>query len=157
MEHEKTSKVFGGTSVIGGDENTLFRETVNNDKDCVEAIGVGESFDEVHGDGVPRTWRNRELLECAVGFMSLRFGSHTGSTRFAVLLDEGTHVGPNVVLSDGVECLVNSGVSCKNVVMCVLEDPEAEIAGVRYVDAIVEAYKSIVGGRPTTVVRVVRD
>ena len=57
---------------MGRNENTLLAETVNNDEDGSKSVGLGKLLDEVHGDGVPRTRRDRKLLERSVRLVELR-------------------------------------------------------------------------------------
>ena len=51
-EFGQASRVYG---VRGRNEDALLGESVNNDEDSGEARGFGKVFNEVHGDGVPRT------------------------------------------------------------------------------------------------------
>ena len=71
----------------------------------------GEVLDEVHGNGVPWAFRDRELLEESVGFMSGCLGTLAGGTGVAEFLDEGPKVGPDIFPSDYHEGFVLSGVS----------------------------------------------
>ena len=62
MEYEEFSKLRRVDGVMSGDEDGLLGETINDDENGGEAGGGWELFDEVHGDGVPRLIRDRELL-----------------------------------------------------------------------------------------------
>lgn len=95
MEYEQFGKSGGIDIVRSGDEDTLLAEAVYNNKYGGITIGGGELLYEVHGDGVPRTFRNWELLESAVGFVTWGLGTLTSSTRLAIILDPLLHVADN--------------------------------------------------------------
>ena len=78
----------------------MFGEVVDNYQNGIETIGVRKGFYEVYGDGIPWTRRDRKLLECAIGFVELRLGSHTRRTGLAVILDIASETGPIEVTSD---------------------------------------------------------
>ena len=69
--------------------------------------------------------------------MALGLGAHASGTRLAVFLDKGAHVQPEVFLPDSGEGFVLSEVSCKDVVMFVLQESESEVVFVRYIDPVV--------------------
>ena len=100
------------------------------------SIGLQEVFDEVHGNGVPWAFRNRELLKESVGFMSGCFGTLAGGTGVAEFLHEGPRVRPNIFPSDYCEGFVLSGVSGEDVIMIVLEDLELEVVRVRDINPV---------------------
>ena len=79
VSNKYNGEVFGGAMNGCRNEDTLFGESVYDHKNGVAAGGHRKGFDEVHGYGVPRAFRDRELFEETVGFMSFRFSSHTGS------------------------------------------------------------------------------
>ena len=78
----------------------MFGEAVNNYQNGIETIRVRKGFYEVYGDGISRTRRDRKLLECAVGFVELRLGSHARCTVLAVIPDIASETGPVKVTSD---------------------------------------------------------
>ena len=98
MHKEKACELFGGDVVRHRDEDALLGEAVYDDEDSGEAGGLGELFDEVHGDGVPWALRDRELLETAVGLMTTGLVTPTDNAGLYVLPDVASEVGP-VVLS----------------------------------------------------------
>ena len=61
-----------------------------DDQDGVEAGGWRKFLDEVHGDGVPGSFWDWELLQESIGLVMLWLGSHTGGAGLAVVLNEGT-------------------------------------------------------------------
>ena len=75
----------------------MLREAVNYNQDRSITSGVRELFDEVHGDGVPGSLGDRELLEGAVGKVPGNFSSRAGSTGLTVVSDEESKSGPGVV------------------------------------------------------------
>ena len=126
-----------GESVIGRNENTLFREAVDNDKNGVVARGGRKVFDEVHGDGVPWKFRDQELFEETIRLVATRFSSSTDNARFTIVNDECTHFGPSVVAADELKSLVAAQVARKGVIMFVAEDTEPEVVLIGDVDTVV--------------------
>lgn len=108
MDNEELGELFRSAGDNRRNEDGLFGETVDNHQDGIKAFGVRKGFDEVHGDRIPRTRRNGELLECAVGFVELRLGTHAGSTRLAIVPDIASETGPVKVTSDKTKGLVDS-------------------------------------------------
>ena len=105
----------------------MLAEAINYDEYCGVTLGAGKLFDEVHGNGVPRTGRNRELLYCSVGLMSRSLGALTRSARATIVLDKGAEVRPGELPSDEGEGLVNAIMSSEQVIVPVAEDTELEV------------------------------
>ena len=59
MKNEEICKLFGSNSVMGRNENCLFRSTIDNHQDRSISVGRRKLFDEIHGNRIPRTRRNR--------------------------------------------------------------------------------------------------
>ena len=74
------------------------------------------------------------MLEKSIGFVAHRFGMRTGGALFAVVLEVDRKSGPIVGHLDLMECLCLTKMSCKGVVMGVLENMESESAGVWNID-----------------------
>ena len=55
VSNEEFGQAGGVHGICGRDEDALLGESVNNDEDSGEAGGLGKVFNEVHGDGIPRT------------------------------------------------------------------------------------------------------
>lgn len=125
------------------DEYTLFGEPINDHEDRITTRGCRKGFNEVHGDGVPRTFGNGELLQQTVRLVTLGFSSHTGCTRLTVLLYEFTESGPSIISKDETSCFVLAGMTGKYVVMFVLKDAEPKVGRVGNVDAGVMTEESI--------------
>ena len=85
---------------MSGDENALFGESVDYNQDRIETIGNRKWLDEVHGNGIPRTRRNRKLLEGAIRLVELRLGSHTSRARPAVIPYVASETWPIKLTSD---------------------------------------------------------
>ena len=86
MDHKKLGE-FGSHDVVRGrNEDSLFRESINNYEECSVARRVGKIFYEVHGNGVPRLLGHRELLQKSVRFMMRGFGSFASGARVTELL-----------------------------------------------------------------------
>src|SRR5271168_2783112 len=81
--------VLGGGLVCGGEEKCLLGETIYNDEDGSETRRRWELFYEIHGDGVPRTLGNGELLLC--------LSSSASHTRFHKAIHIISEFGPGIV------------------------------------------------------------
>ena len=79
---------------MGRNEDTLLAETINDDEDGGKSVGLGKLLDEVHGDGVPGTIGDWELLHRSVGLVTRGLGTPAGGIRCTVVLDERTEIGP---------------------------------------------------------------
>lgn len=119
MEYEEFSKLRRVDGVMSGDEDGLLGETINDDENGGEAGGGWELFDEVHGDGVPRLIRDRELLESSVGTMTRGFRTVTSSTGFDIVLHKGANSGPSILAADKFQSLVDAKVTGERVVMLI--------------------------------------
>ena len=62
----------------------------------------------------------------------------TGRTGVAVVLDKGSHSGPNVVPMDQFEGLVLTQVARQRMIMLVLENPQAKVWHFQYVNLVVQ-------------------
>ena len=102
------------------DENTLFRQPINNDKNSCIAEGWRKLFDEVHRDRVPRTSQYRKLLQESVRLVTSRLRPFANSARIAVVFDESPHLGPNIFLADKFQGLVLTKVPCNRMIVFVL-------------------------------------
>jgi len=85
---------------MGWNENALLREVVNDDKDGGVSAGEGKVFNEIYGDGVPRSLWRRELSEESIGAMTQSLSTSTSSTGAHILLDKGVELWPSVFASD---------------------------------------------------------
>ena len=112
----------------------MLGESVNNDEDSGEAGGLGKVFNEVHGDGIPRTRRNWELLNQTIRLVSQGLQPTTGRTRGAEVVDELPDFGPSILATYEFHSLVNPKVSSKEVIVFVLKDTQAEILCIRNVE-----------------------
>ena len=62
MEKEQLGQSGRIDGVMHGDEYALLREAVHDDKDGCESGQRQKMFYEIHGDGVPQTFRDWELF-----------------------------------------------------------------------------------------------
>ena len=99
---------------------------------------VGKMFYEVHGDGVPRPLGHQELLQKSVGFVTQEFGSFASGARVTELLDKSMKIRPNIVTTYCFKGFVLPDMSCKDMIMFILEDFELEVRNVRYENPIIE-------------------
>ena len=106
-----------------------------------------EAFNEVHGDRIPRTERNRKWTEEAVRLVLWGLVALAMSAGFAIVPDEGTHSGPGVFTPDESQSTVLSKMAREYVIMLMLKNTYAEtvwsITGnLRDEDPFVEKKKS---------------
>ena len=116
----------------------MFSELINDYKECGMARRVGKVFYEIHGDGVPRLLRHWELLQKSVRFMIQGFGSFASGARVTELLDKRMKIRPNIVTTYCFKGFVLPNMSCKDMIMFILEDFESEVHNVRYKNPIIE-------------------
>lgn len=138
MLHEQYSEFSGSNFVSGRDEYGLLRESIHNYQDGSVKAGCGELFDEIHGDGFPRSGRNRELLEGAVWLVSGGLCSTTASTRSYKVDYIGTNLRPDEVASDELEGFGLAGMARELVVVLELENAGSEIVSVGNVNTTVK-------------------
>ena len=117
MMEEEFGDSGGVDFVMCRDADELLAGTVDNIEDGSMIVGGRELFDEVEGDGMPRTGRNGELLDEAEGFVLRGLVSFAGDTAVDKILDVSADVGPHVVSLEEVEHVVLAGVSCSWVVV----------------------------------------
>ena len=93
-----------------------------------------KSLNEIHRYGIPRTLRNRKLFQQTIRFVTLRFSTHTSSTRFAILLDGVAESRPSIVSLDKTSCLVLSRMTGKYVIVLIAKNAEAKVGKIRNID-----------------------
>lgn len=91
-------------------------------------------LNEVHGYGIPRTRRNRELFNQAVRLVSRGLRPPTGRTGGAEVNDELPDSGPSILATNEFRRFANPEVSSKEVIVFVLKDTQAEILRIRNVE-----------------------
>ena len=148
MCDEDESEVFRGTIDCSWNEDCLLGESVDDYKNGVKTGGGRKRFNEVHRDGVPRTFGDRQLSKKSVRFVTLGFCTHTSSTRLAVVLDIFSESRPSVFSKDETCCFVLTRVTRENVIVLVTEDFETEVVRVRNVDEVVVTEETIGGDGP---------
>ena len=84
----------------------------------VEAGGWRKFLDEIHGDGIPGSFQDWELLQESVRSVMLQLESHTGAG-LAIVLKKGAEEQPSVVITDKLKGLVLAKVSGDWMVMFV--------------------------------------
>src|SRR5882724_1856337 len=94
---------------------------INNDQDRGITGRWRELLYEIHVYGIPRLLGNRKLLEKSVGFVVHRFSVGTSGARFAVVLDIDWKSRPIVLHMDLMKGLCLTKMTCKGMVMRVLE------------------------------------
>ena len=62
VEEEQLSQSGGIDSVMCGDEYALLRQVIHNNEDGGESGRRRKMFNEIHCNGVPQTFRDRELF-----------------------------------------------------------------------------------------------
>ena len=78
------------------------------------------------------------MLESSIGLVARSFSPGAGGAGLAITFDESPKSWPDILVSNKFNGLVLSEVSRKRMIVFVPENVEAEIVGVRYVDAVVE-------------------
>ena len=102
------------------DEYALLGELINNHEDCITTGGGRKSLNEIHRDGIPRTFGNGMLLQQTIGFVMLGFSSHAGCTGLTILFYEFTESRPSVISENETSCFVLTRMSGEYVIVLVL-------------------------------------
>jgi hypothetical protein len=123
ISDEEGGKSGGIDLIRSGDEDALLGKPIDDNQYGCEAGGLGKMLDEVHGDGIPRTSWDRELLNETIGFVAGGLSPTTSRARGDKVVNELSDSGPSVFPSDELNSLINPEVSCKEVVVLVLKDP----------------------------------
>ena len=84
---EQVRELRCGERIVRRDEDGLLGQPVYDDEDGGVAVGVRELLDEVHRDGVPRTFGDRELFQRTVREVARDLGSTAGGAGLAVVPD----------------------------------------------------------------------
>ena len=116
----------------------MLRESINDYEECSVARRVGKMFYEVHGNGVPRLLGHWKLLQKSIMFITRGFRPFASSARVTELLDKSMKIRPNVVATYCFKGFVLPDMSCKDMIMFILEDFESEVCNVRYKNPIIE-------------------
>ena len=80
------------------DADELLTGLVNDVKDGSVAIGRRKLFNEVEGNGMPWTWRNKELLNKSKWFVSWVLVSLAGDTAVNKVLNISMNIRPSIIL-----------------------------------------------------------
>ena len=81
----------------------MLGQPINDYEDGCEARRGGELLDEVHGDGIPWSFGNRELFEQSVGSVTGSFCSGAGGAGFDVVFDVFPYTWPSVITANEFE------------------------------------------------------
>ena len=82
------------------DADELLTGSVNDVEDGGVAVGRRKLFNEVEGNGMPWTQRNRELLDKSKRLVSRVLVSLAGDTTVNKVLNVSMNVGPSIILSE---------------------------------------------------------
>ena len=63
VDNEKFGQLCGSDGVVCGNEDALLGEVIYYYQDSSKPLRIWEVFNQVHGDGVPRTGRDGKLTE----------------------------------------------------------------------------------------------
>lgn len=133
---------------MGRNEDTLLAETVNDDKDGGKSVGLGKLLNEVHGDGVPGTFSDRKLLQKSIRPMSAWLTTKTLDTGLAVVLSELTDLRPDIVTQYQLGGLLDTRMTCEDMIVSRLSDAKSKVSRVGDIDAIVEEQETVRGECP---------
>ena len=82
-------------------------------------------FNEIHRNRIPGFFGNWQLLEQAIGFMSLGLIAHTNGAGFAVVFDKASDARLSEISLNHFEGFVHTKMSRQDVIMLVLKDTES--------------------------------
>ena len=150
-KHMEDKQLGQGRSIqvgMGRNEDGLFGKTIHNDQDVRKPSGSGELFDQIHGYGVPGAERNWKRLEQTIRPMARSLDPLTSCAGIDIILYKLAHFGPDKLAADQFQCFGLSEMPRKRMIMLQLEDAEAEIVGVRNIDAVIKPKDLIMGKGP---------
>ena len=81
--------------------------------------------------------------------MTRDFGMATGCTGLAIILNVSPKSGPHILLSDKVNSLVLSEVSCEYMIMLVPENAQMKVIYIQNIDMIIFTEESFRVDRPS--------
>ena len=82
-------------------------------------------FNEIHINRIPGLLRNWQLLEQAIGFMSLGLVAHANGAGFAIVFDKTLDARPGEISLNHFKGFVHTKVSIQDVIMLVLKDAKS--------------------------------
>ena len=138
VKDEETGQLLRSDVNVARDEYGLFGRAINDDKDGVVTVRVGEFLNEIHGDRIPWSFRDRKGLQKTIRAMSRRLVMSTNHTRLDIIPNKLANLGPSVLTSNCVKSTILAKVTGKDVVMIDAKDAESEVIAVRNVDTIIK-------------------
>ena len=120
MREEELSNLRGVNLVMGRDTDQLFACMTDDVEDCGMAIRRRKLFYKVEGDGMPRAWRDWQLLDKAIQTMSWFLVTFAGSAAVNVILNISTNILPAKVPGDQYRCPALTGMSSGGVIVAEL-------------------------------------
>jgi len=89
-----------GEGIVSWDEDSLFGESVYDDKNGGVSSQGWELFYEIYGYGVPGAFGNGKRFEETIGLMPTRLDSVADCAGVAIVLYEVVHARPGIISAD---------------------------------------------------------
>ena len=88
MDNKEFSQLSRSDGVVCGDENALLCEMIYHYQDSSKPFGNWEVFNEIHGNRIPQTGRDRKLMEKTIRLVVLGLVPRTSCTRSTIVSDK---------------------------------------------------------------------
>ena len=100
MDNEELSQLSGSDGVMCGDENALLGETIYHYQKSGKPFRNWEVFNEIHGNRIPRTGRDRKLMEKTIRLVALGLVPRTSCTGSTIVSNKCANTWPSVLSAD---------------------------------------------------------
>ena len=111
------------------DADKLLTCAIDDIEDGGVTVGWRELFDEVEGDRMLRSGRDRELLDESEWLVSRVLIPFARDAAVNKIFDVSTDIRPCIISSEKVEGSILAGVSCSRMIVLELENAGSKIAG----------------------------
>ena len=100
VDNKELSQLSRSDGVVCGDENALLGETIYHYQDSSKPFGNWEVFNEIHGNRIPWTGRDRKLTEKTVRLVALGLVLRTSCTRSTIVSNKCANTWPSILSAD---------------------------------------------------------
>jgi hypothetical protein len=122
VDKEKASELRRVDVDVARYEDDLLRGTVDDDEERIVDSGGRKLLDEVDGNRIPRTERNRKRFQQSVGTMPRLLVAFARNTGLNIVSDECPEIGPGIFSPDESQRSILTEMAGKDMVVEVPEN-----------------------------------
>ena len=100
MDNEELGQLSRSDGVMCGDENALLGEMIYHYQDSGKSFGNREVFNEIHGNRIPQTGRDRKLTEKTIRLVALGLVLRTSCTGSTIVSNKCANTRPSILSAD---------------------------------------------------------